>query len=98
LLENITIFSTIAGSSSESPSGDSFADSMALRAFDDFPLDGKAINFGFLADSRLFRPISCTLRELIRSSTLRVFKSLASSIAITLGLHLIGKLLRILVT
>ena len=38
----------------ESPSGDSSSsDSMTLRAFDDFPLDGKAIDLLFLADSCL---------------------------------------------
>jgi len=53
-LESIAIIS--AGSSSESPSGDSFSlDSMTLKAFDDFPLDGKAIDLLFLA-------YSCSLR------------------------------------
>jgi len=45
-----------------------------------------------------FRSILWTLRELTRSSTLKVFKSLAYSIAVTLGLHLAGKLLSILLT
>jgi len=75
-LESIAIFSV--GSSSESPSGDSSSDSITLRAFDDFPLDGRAIDSFFLAGSCSFRPISSTLRELTRSSTLKVFKSLAS--------------------
>jgi len=50
-LESIAIIS--AGSSSESPSDESSSssDSMTLRAFDDFPLDGKAIDLLFLADS-----------------------------------------------
>jgi len=49
LFESIAIIS--AGSSSESLSGDSSSDSMTLRAFDDFPLDGRAIDFLFLAGS-----------------------------------------------
>jgi len=52
-LESIAIIS--AGSSSESPSGDSSSDSITLCAFDYLPLDGKAIDLLFLADS-------CSLR------------------------------------
>jgi len=53
-MESIAIIS--AGSSSESPSGDSSSsDSMTVRAFDDFLLDGKAIDLLFLADSCLLR-------------------------------------------
>jgi len=44
-LESIVIFSE--GYSSESPSGDSSLESMTLRALDDFPLDGGAIDFVF---------------------------------------------------
>jgi len=51
-------------SSSESPSGDSSSDSTNLRALDDFPLDGRAIDFVFLANSCSLRLISRTLREL----------------------------------
>jgi len=56
LLESIAIFSV--GSSSESPSGDSSSNSITLKAFDDFPLDGRAIDLTFLAGSCSFRPIS----------------------------------------
>jgi len=49
LLESITIFSV--ESSSESPSGDSSSDSITLKAFDDFPLDGRIIDLTFLAGS-----------------------------------------------
>jgi len=45
------------GSLSKSPSGDSSSDSITLRAFDDFPLDGRAIGLFFLACSCSFRPI-----------------------------------------
>jgi hypothetical protein len=56
LLESIAIFSV--GSSLESPSGDSSLDSITLRAFDDFPLGGRAIDLLFLASSCSFRLIS----------------------------------------
>jgi len=55
-LESIAIFSV--GSSSEFPSGDSSSDSITLRAFDDFPLDGRTIDLFFLAGSCSFRLIS----------------------------------------
>jgi len=56
LFESIAII--LAGSSSKSPSGDSSSDYMTLRAFDDFPLDGRAINLLFLAGSCSLRLIS----------------------------------------
>jgi len=57
-LESIAIFSTSPGSPSESPSGDSSSDSLALRAFDDFPLDGRTIDLIFFAGSCSFRHVS----------------------------------------
>jgi len=49
-LESIAISST-SGSSSEPPAGDSSTDSLALRAFEAYPLDFSAINLDFLAGS-----------------------------------------------
>ena len=96
LLESIAIF--LVGSSSESLSGDSSSDWTTFRALNDFPLDGRAIDLLFFEGSCSFRLISWTLRELTRSSTLKVFNSLASLIAVTLGLYLAGKLLSIFLT
>jgi len=56
LLESMTIFSR--GSSSESPSSDSSLDSITLKAFNDFPLYGRAIDLIYLVGSCSFRPMS----------------------------------------
>jgi len=56
LFESIAIFS--AGSSSESPLGDSSSDSITLRAFDDLPLDERAIDLLLLSGSYSFKLIS----------------------------------------